>query len=374
MTRKLRIGFFIFGTVGLFGVALAQGPATYRSARDTPAPIEFEAEPFSTGWQIVLDNDALVSPVSGPRDRDYSGGFAVALGGSRVANYRISLDPALTWMNKKIHLHGGRQHATADHLMQFGLTLFTPRLDSADDPAPDDRPFANLLFLANSQYFIDEISDRAYQSTLAIGILGSKVGEAAQKGVHRLSGLSVNDGYGRQVSDGGELTALYAVSRQSLLLSRNTGRSNSADVKYRVEGDIGYITEGSVALAARWGRVESPWWAFAPTRSNYVPQPIPITRHKSRGSDARDFFVWSAITIRARAYNALLQGQFRDSDVTFSGGELNHVVGELSFGLNRTFSNAVDVSFALHYQTHEIKRGTGSRNIRWGGLTFRKLL
>ena len=89
-------------------------------------------------------------------------------------------------------------------------------------------------------------------------------------------------------------------------------------------------------------------------------------------SGAGDFYFWSAITVRARAYNAFLQGQFRDSELTFSGSELKHMFGEASIGLNRRFGNAVDVSLSLHLQTNEIKRGTGSRKIRWGGLTINK--
>ena len=367
--KKRHIALFIFGALGLFEVGLAKEPATSRSALDTPAPFAVETEPFSTGWQIVLDNDALASRT---RDEDYTGGFAVALGGSRVANYPVSLDPALTWINKKLHVDDGWQRASRDHLMQFGLTLFTPQIDPVNGPAFDDRPFANLLFLENSQYLIDEIYGRTYQSTLTVGVLGSNAGEAVQDAVHRLGRLPVKGDYGRQISDGGELTARYAVSRQSLLLSGFTSRGNTFELKYRVGGDIGYLTEGNATLAARWGRVDSPWWSYAPTRSNYLPQPVPNSRHNFRSSGGRDFYLWSAITLRARAYNAFLQGQFRDSEVTFSGGELNHILGELSVGVNRGFGNGVDVSFALHYQTNEIKHGTGSRNIRWGGLTIRK--
>jgi len=365
----LRTLCFLLIAVGLLDVAIAQKPATSRSVGETPFAFAVEPEPFSTGWQIVLDNDALVSH---SRDRDYTGGFAVALGGSRVANYRVSLDPALTWINKKLHLDDGWQRVSRDHLMQIGLTLFTPEIDSVNGPAFDDRPFANLLFVENSQYMIDEIFERTFQSTLTVGILGSNAGEAAQDAVHGLGRLPGKGDYGRQISDGGELTARYAVSRQSLLLSSFTRLGNTFELKYRVGGDIGYITEGSATLAFRWGRVASPWWSYAPTRSNYLPQAVPNSRHDFRGFGGRDFYLWSAITLRARAYNALLQGQFRDSELTFSGGELNHILGELSVGVNRRFGNAVDVSFALHFQTNEIKYGTGARTVRWGGLTIRK--
>ena len=339
-----------------------------------PAPealgsFEYPAEPFNTGWAIVLDNDAWVSS---SRDEDYTGGVSVGLGGNRVTKYRFSLNPALTWVNKKLHLDGGRQPATLDHMMRFGLALFTPDLGSTGGPKAGDRPFANLLFLENSQIRVDANRNRAYQTTLTLGILGSDVGEAVQDAIHDVGDNNKVTASGYQISDGGELTARYAVSMQSLLQSRLAGRDKRLELKYRVEGTIGYITEGSVTLAARWGQAGSPWWSFAPSRSNYLPQPVSYSRHQNRAFGRRDFFLWSAITVRARAYNALLQGQFRDSEITYSGGELNHILGELSVGFTRKFSDAINVSFALHYQTNEIKHDTAAKNIRWGGLTIQK--
>ncbi len=361
------MAFFVLSALGVTDAGFAKEPATATS--EAPVGFTDTTEPYSTGWEIVLDNDALVSTT---RDKDYTAGIAVALGGSRVTNYRFSLDPTLSWINRLTRMDRKLGQTASNHVMQFGLMLFTPEIDAEDRPVPGDRPFANLLFLENSQFLIDEKADRAYQSSLTVGILGSKVGEVVQNAVHRLGGFSVAGGYGKQISDGGELTARYAVSRQSLLLSGFTSRGNTFELKYRVEGDIGYITEGSATLAARWGRVGNSWWSFAPSRSNYLPQPIRISRDNFRGSGGRDFFLWSAITLRAKVYNAFLQGQFRDSEVTFSGDELNHILGELSVGLNRRFGDVIDVGLALHYQTSEIKRGTGSRNIRWGSLTINK--
>ncbi len=367
LKNKLRTARVVLSVLGVTDVGFAKEPATATS--EAPVGFTDTTEPYSTGWEIVLDNDALVSTT---RDKDYTAGIAVVLGGSRVTNYRFSLDPTLSWINRLTRMDRKLRQTRSNHVMQFGLMLFTPEIDAAGRPVSGDRPFANLLFLENSQFLIDEKADRAYQSSLTVGILGSKVGEVVQNAVHRLGGFSVAGGYGKQISDGGELTARYAVSRQSLLLSGFTSRGNTFELKYRVEGDIGYITEGSATLAARWGRVGNSWWSFAPSRSNYLPQPIRISRDNFRGSGGRDFFLWSAITLRARAYNAFLQGQFRDSEVTFSGDELNHILGELSVGLNRRFGDVIDVGLALHYQTSEIKRGTGSRNIRWGGLTISK--
>lgn len=215
---------------------------------------DYPAEPYNTGWALVLDNDAVFSSFG---DEDYTGGFSIALEGRRAKEYRLSLDPALTWVSEKLHLGGRRHPSTIEHLMQFGLTIFTPDLGSASDTIIDDRPFANLLYLENSQLSVDAIRNRAYQTTLTLGVLGSDAGEIVQDAIHDIGGNTKAPHSGKQISDGGELTARYAVSMQSLLHSRITGRDKRLELKYRVEGDIGFITEGSAALAARWGQVET---------------------------------------------------------------------------------------------------------------------
>ena len=343
--------------------------STAESTNKTTTVFTHIAEPVSTGWDVAIDNDALPGSSN---DRDYTGGVAVAFGGSRVADYLFSLNPILSGLNRLTRVDNKFPQTSSRHLMQVGLILFTPEIDGTGVPASDDRPFANLLFLENSQFSTNVAGDRAYQSTLTLGILGSAVGEAVQNAVHRLGDLSVTGGYGNQISDGGELTARYAIVRQSLLLSGFTKRGKMIDLKYSVEGDIGYLTEASVTLAARWGQAASPWWRFAPSRSNYLPQSLPMPRDRFQAPGRDNFFLWSAITVRARAYNAFLQGQFRDSEVTFSGNELNHILGEVSIGLNKGFGNTFDVSLSLHYQSNEIKNGTGSRNIRWAGLSIQR--
>ena len=208
---------------------------------------EYPAEPYNTGWALVLDNDAVFSSFG---DEDYTGGFSVALEGNRAKEYRLSLDRALTWVNEKLHLGGGWHPSTIEHLMQFGLTIFTPDLGSASHADVDDRPFANLLYLENSQFSVDATGNRAYQTTLTVGILGTDAGEIVQDAIHDIGGNT-------KAPHSGKLTARYAVSMQSLLHSSLTGKDKTLELKYRVEGDIGFITEGSAALAARWGQVET---------------------------------------------------------------------------------------------------------------------
>lgn len=355
--------------LGFFNsVMAATEPAT--EGMDAAVSVSMQqAEPENTRWGMVFDNDALISAT---RDKDYTSGVAVNLSGKRVADYRVSLDPALTWMNKLLHVDGAGTSRQRRHLLQFGLMLFTPEIDSTGEINPGDRPFANLIFMSNAQFRVNDSGNRAYQSSLTLGMLGTGVGEAAQNAVHRAGGFSGKGEYGQQISNGGELTARYALSRQALLLSRFSDSGNSFELKYIVEGDVGYLTQGSATLAARWGRVESPWWSFAPSRSNYLPQQLPYAQGTSSASNRRDFFLWGAVTARARVYNVFLQGQFRNSELTFSSGELNHVLGELAVGATKQFGNTVGINLSVHFQTKEIKAGFGSRSTQWGSLTITK--
>lgn len=70
-------------------------------------------------------------------------------------------------------------------------------------------------------------------------------------------------------------------------------------------------------------------------------------------------------------YNALLQGQFRDSAVTISGSGLRRFVGMASVGYKHDFGG-VKLTYALHYQGSQINGGEGDREHYFGGiyLTF----
>ena len=89
---------------------------------------------------------------------------------------------------------------------------------------------------------------------------------------------------------------------------------------------MGYLTEASYAVSTRFGAINSPWWTFAPERVDYLAQPTPLAPASADGSG--EFYVWAGAKLRLRAYNAFLQGQFRDSVHTLSSSDVNHVIGE----------------------------------------------
>lgn len=361
---RVPAGFLLFAAV----ISVSSADAEHQDIPDpyqqASAYVADDGEPLSTGWELTIDNDLLVSPGI---DNDYTGGIAFAMGGRKAASAAFSLDRLLSRIDRGVTLDNrlGRFHAY--HQIQFGVIAFTPDNIMAERPQLTDRPFADLLFLENSRFYIDDENNRTYRTALTIGVLGSGFAAAAQRAIHRLSGSNQATGYDYQISDGGELTARYTVSRQSRLASISGGGGNTLDLKYAIEANIGYLTESSVTLAMRWGQVASPWWQFAPSRSNYLPQVMPKVGIDPLGK-RRESYVWTAMTVRARVYNAFLQGQFQNSDVSLSSAELNHLIGEISAGFATSISRQWQLSYSLHLQTNEIKKGAGARNVSWGGL------
>jgi len=365
------------GAAGLVGLALASPvggtePSTRDASGDPSARREAPdraAEPWTTGWTIGLDNDVLVG--SGI-DRDYTAGATLTMGGRRVSGQRFSLDPALGWFDRLSGFEGRyRQQASAEpwHLLQFGLQLFTPRDVSAVEPIRDDRPYANLVYVATSRYALNLRRDRVYQSTLTLGLLGTGFGEAVQNAVHDLSGSEPTRGFHNQVSDGGEPTFRYTVGRQALLASGGAGRFGHYDLKTTVGGSLGYLTEAGAGLSLRLGRIQSPWWRTAGESAHYAAQPALIASPGSGVGGSSESYLSLGLQARLRAYNALLQGQFRDSAVTLSFGELNPVLFDVWLGYAARLGG-VDIQYSIRYQSPEIRSGAASRDLVWGGLTI----
>jgi hypothetical protein len=307
------------------------------------------------GVRLQLDNDLFAG---GERDRDYTGGFALTISGEEARNGLLSLDPLLATIDRLLP-------ATADariyHARQIGLMAFTPADTITSEVQPDDRPYASLLFVSNGRMRVDADDRGAWYSSLTIGFLGLSIAEDLHNTVHKLVGSEEPHGYDYQISKGGEPTAKYTVARQNLWIANPSG---NFDVKTTVQGSVGYLTEASAAISMRIGRFDTPWWSFAPELSDYIAAPVPL---QSRGSQPELYF-FAGARVTARAYNAFLQGQFRDSAVTYSYGETEPVVASAWIGVVTHIFEQTQLSYTLNYQTAELSEGKGARDALWGGV------
>ena len=93
---------------------------------------------------------------------------------------------------------------------------------------------------------------------------------------------------------------------------------------------------------------------------------IPTSR-TGRSMRVSELFFWGGVDLRYRFYNALLQGQFRESAVTYSASEVNPWIAEAWAGITKRFQNGYKISVVLRASTPELRVGE-QRNPVWGGL------
>ncbi|HEY8540524.1 MAG TPA: lipid A deacylase LpxR family protein [Steroidobacteraceae bacterium] len=325
-------------------------------AMAAPAASGAEPEPALSGVRLQIDNDLFAG--GGGRDRDYTGGLAFSFSGTDARDRYLSLDPALAAIDR---LTSPVEAAGTYHSKQIGLMAFTPRDVTSAEPVYDDRPYASLLFTTNQRVRVAHDGRTAWTSALTIGVLGLSLTESLHSAVHDLVGSARPRGYAHQISAGGEPTARYSLARHFLLVAHPTAR---LDVKATVQGSVGYLTETSGALTVRYGKFATPWWSYAPELTDYIAAPMPVDARRTQP----ELYLFAGVRLKARAYNAFLQGQFRESEVRYSFDEIRPLVAEAWIGFVTQVLENTQVSYTLNYQTAELRNGQADRDAFWGAV------
>lgn len=324
------------------------------------------AEPWNTGWAFHIDNDAILVG----RDRQYTGGFALTLSGRRAAAYPFSLDPLLGIINGWIGIDAlseGRDPRR--HSIHFGIAAFTPANISASRPLPNARPYASLVLLSNTRQDMVPGERTVFQSSLMIGLLGTGVAQSIQNGFHSIGGRAEARGWDNQISDGGELTAAYFLSRIDTLVYHHERGFGDFQIDRSISASIGFTTGLGVGLGLRWGRFDTPWWSFVPAYTEYISIGTPVSGAIGTVGSERELYVWGALNLRHSFYNALLQGQFRDSAVTYDRDELYLNIAELSLGVTAEIAPDTELTVFLRARTPRI-RGVDIPFPAWGGIVL----
>ena len=333
-------------------------PVTHASAQDD-AWRTWLPEREISGVRVHIDNDLFAGR---DLDRDYTGGLAITLSGTAARDGLLSLDPVLSRIDSlAAELFDSSPAASVRHARQIGLIAFTPNDIITDEAQQADRPYASLRFASNGRVRVDADDRGAWTSTLTVGFLGLHLSQSLHDAVHEIVGSEKPQGYDHQISAGGEPTARYMIARHNLWYADPTGR---VDVKTTVSGSVGYLTETSAAVSVRIGRFDTPWWTFAPELADYIAAPTPV---ESLGQQ-REMYFFAGARVTARAYNAFLQGQFRHSDVRYSYDEIEPLVGQAWIGVMTQLFPNTELSYALHYQTAELREGKAARDAFWGGV------
>ena len=82
-----------------------------------------------------------------------------------------------------------------------------------------------------------------------------------------------------------------------------------------------------------------------------------------------EFYLWAGARLNLRLYNALLQGQFRHSEVTVSSDDLERLVAEYWLGVTKEFARKYSASIFVRAHSDEFK-GPNARHAAWAGMVF----
>jgi hypothetical protein len=241
----------------------------------------------------------------------------------------------------------------------FGTIAYTPDKLSQTAKIVTDRPYASLLFLADKR--VEYNANFALGTELQVGILGTNIARTTQTWFHKQYRSLANSsepvepkGWDNQISDGGELTARFKMSYTRLIYEDPT----RYDLAYMTSLSLGYQTNVSLGVSGRFGKIKSDFWSlpFNPiNRGTFIP---------SFADD--ELYVWGAYKAIVVGYDALLQGQFRNSSVEFDYEQLQTIVHESAIGATAVY-DGWQITATLNRKSAELK-APANRTHFWGGI------
>lgn len=348
----------------LVGVLLSSGITAVDAGQDVSSIPEIGGsqakDDDQSSWAFAFDNDFLALQ---DRDQNYTLGLNFTYTGKNAETQWASLHKPLDWIDLKINLDGLVGPGVTSSSIEYGVFAFTPEDILRSYAIEDDRPYASLVFVSSSRGAYHQLQEVSWQSTLTVGLLGLDLVGDFQQALHETYGGDNPEGWDHQISSGGEPTLRYSISRQNLFFKTTSG----TELKSTLQGSVGYITEASWSLGMRSGTIHTPWVSFTPELATYGEGSV-----ASAVSKASERYFWTGIALKWRPYNALLEGQFRDSDVTYSNDQINRGIVEFWFGYTMTLRDGYSVSYSFREHSSELKEGNGDRNVTWGGVVISK--
>ena len=305
----------------------------------------------SETWTIGFDNDILAP---GGKDQDYTFGASLSYAGKRLdhsifSSSRDAID----------RLFGFTNENSQGNQFELGLYAFTPAEPTSEETRSNDRPYASLVYASSTNQRVNLLEGSVLRTQITIGALGLDLVGDIQNSIHRAIGNEEEQGWHQQISQGGEPTFRYQMSKHRLI-----AHSQNFEWKTSQSLSLGYITEASLALSLRSGQIRSAWHEFNPEVMNYAENQV------RRQGQIKQRFFWAGVAIKLRGYNAFLQGQFKHSDHRLASNELNHLLVEAWAGYTHAFGNGYFLSYGARGHSSEVRTGPANRTVIWGGFTF----
>ncbi len=319
-----------------------------------------------------MDNDRLSLTEA---DDGYTAGFSLAYSGLNAKKAPLSLHRPLKGLTKWLGLNSANSNDESFqfHSTSYGLAAFTPTQIDIETPIPDDRPYACLTYTASTRQTVVPKQNTAFLNTFSVGLIGTNFCRELQNFVHDAANGIAAQGWDNQISDGGELTALWRTSRQRLIHTESAATRH--EVSWSYDAQLGWATDVGIGVSWRWGAIRSPWWSFTPQHTEYTPFSAPISHYRGNSTKSSDdeFYIWAGGMVRYRVYNSLLQGQFRDSVVEVSDSDLESALAEIWIGYTQRIDNGWEINLSIRARSREFD-SPNSKSVLWGSLALRKHL
>jgi hypothetical protein len=370
LMRRIFLSCFVSGTVLCHSLILF--------AQTNPS-VTHDPKKKMVQWGFTFDQDLFVKLFGlENEDRNYTMGLGIFIANNLWAERKFfspfrSLQRKTNRFNPK-----DRKELERNASLSLGVTAFTPdylgnnQIDSLYYMI-NDRPFACLTFLS---FKYQELSKaRVETNQLVIGMLGLRIARAVQTHVHERGGFGTPkltpSGWQNQVSGPFEPTLLLSNKADMLI---NTGSLNSpkcllTQFIFSREYRLGYYTEARAGIGVRFGKLDPKRWV------SYDMYQMDYASHLYNKDEKLKSEIYLQALVRPYfvVYNALLNGQFRESFHTFSFCEIEHVVVEAMGGLGITLANckknfSTNILAYISGRTPEFKTPLSNRSHIWGGL------
>jgi hypothetical protein len=357
----------------------------------TNLPANSDSATHFASFGIFFDQDLLVNSFNLGEDRNYTMGAGFYYGSDKLR--RSWITAPVRWLSKTFYAKINPMVESSDrrpfvYSLMLGNGSFTPD-DLADyNVIPNDRPYANVTYLQENLSRISggnpgETKFVRNSTSFAVGLLGTNISKVVQTEIH--SWYNENDtkaprtprGWPHQVSNGGELTMLFARSSEKLLTTKNANSKQrgkwAAELKHGWKYTLGYYTGAEYNFNLRAGFLDALNWTYDinPLSNSNKGRDIAWSYNKQTKPE-----VYMVVSARPAfmLYNALLNGQFRKSDFTIDFYHTRHLLFQWDLGLGGRIPFGANAALDLRWRiisgrTAEFKLpGRDPRSHYWGGF------
>ncbi|MEM6347958.1 MAG: lipid A-modifier LpxR family protein [Bacteroidota bacterium] len=272
-----------------------------------------------------FDNDLLYIPAND--DREYTHGQSLLL----------------SWQRKR------KGHIKRFATLKTAVRLYTPDNLSAKKPSRRDRPYASLLNFQGHSWRLNQRKARLWENRAELGFMGLKFPTQFQVKAHAMTRnlREANfpahpEGWHTQISNGGEASLNLSTSLKQGIAQNLLPRF--LQLSSQSEAQLGSQSKLFQGLGLRFGKIRSTQW---------VPASRPDVSLPIKGES--EWFFYTQGGLRYQLYNALLQGQFKDSHYVIPASQLKRKVWEAELGAIYRGSH-FHTGYGLHFGTTEYER------------------